>query len=592
MRRARFVSAVALLSGAALVLSACGGGGGTGGDSDVAAMAVAKGQHDGNYTAPEVSDAGAISVSTDKPFTAYNNQTTDANSSYNNFALVQVQIGAFTLNGNNKVLLNKDVMDSVEETSTDPQTVTYKIKKGVTWSDGEPWDCDDFYLTWLAQSGKAKKPDGGTAFLAAGTSGYDLIESVECPDPQTVVTKYSSPYPDWKGLFNNGSITPAHILEQQTGIADITQLKPDGDPAELARAGEFWNTGWRGFKKDVMPASGPYMITDWQQNVSVTLERNPKWAGAKAGPSRITLKAIPDSVAQAQALENNENQVMSAAQPDINAADRLRGLSAQGVTYGAAPGLAFEHLDLNFARPLLAQEAVRKAFFQCVNREEIANKLIGSVEPDIKPLNSLLFFPQDDGYQDVYSDKTKGGAEAAKKTLQEAGWQQGSDGVFVKDGQRLRLSISHTDIPRRKQTVELIQGQCKDAGIEVEDNTDANFLSGRVDKGDYDIALFAWSGGPFKADKKPIYISGGSQNWQKLSSPKADEALEKAVTQTSQEAAIPYYQEADKALAETYGSLPLFQMPSMWAFRDLDRVYFQSYYGTLWNANEWQKKTS
>ncbi len=31
-------------------------------------------------------------------------------------------------------------------------------------------------------------------------------------------------------------------------------------------------------------------------------------------------------------------------------------------------------------------------------------------------------------------------------------------------------------------------------------------------------------------------------------------------------------------------------MPNMWAFKGLERVYFQSYYGALWNANEWQTK--
>ncbi|MCP2262228.1 peptide/nickel transport system substrate-binding protein [Streptoalloteichus tenebrarius] len=596
MRRTKFVSAVALVSGAALALSACGGGGGgsTGSDADVAAMAVAKGE-DANaltYKAPKVESAGTVSMTTDKEFTAYNNETADANNSYNQVVMTAVLARAFIVDGNQKVILNKDVLDSVD-VATNPQKVTYKVKQGVTWSDGAPWGCKDFYLSWLARSGKAKKADG-TFFLPASTSGYDKIESVTCPDPQTIVTTYAENYPDWKGLFGggDGGPLPAHILEKQTGVSDITQVTPTSDPAVLQKVADFWNTGWKGFTKELMPASGPYVITDWKQKQSITLERNAKWAGgAKGGPEKIVVKAVPDPVAQAQALENGENQIMASMQPDANAADRLRNLGSQGVKYGSEQGLTFEHLDLNHRNPLLADKEVRKAFFMAVNRKEITDKLVGPVVKDAKPMGSLIFYPGEDGYQDHYSDKSKGSADEAKKILEAAGWKLGGDGVYAKDGQRLSLKISHTDIPRRKKTVELIMSQAKSAGIEIKDDTDPNFLDGRVSRGEYDIALFAWSGAPFKADKKPIYYTNGPQNWQKVSSPAADAAFEKAVTQTDPQAATPLYVEADKALAEEYASLPLFQTPNMWGFKGVDRVWHQSYFGALWTAHEWQKSS-
>ncbi|SHG33605.1 ABC transporter family substrate-binding protein [Streptoalloteichus hindustanus] len=594
MRRTKFVSAVALVSGAALALSACGGGGGsgTGGDADVAAMAVAKGENEKEltYTSPDgLSSAGTISVSTDKPFTSYNNETADANNSYNTFILTPVLAATYKVDGNQKVILNKDVVESVE-VATNPQKVTYKLKKGLTWSDGAPWGCKDFYLTWLSRSGKSKKADGSSYFLPASTSGYEKIAELACPDPQTVVTTYAENYPDYKGLFGGGDTgpLPAHIVEKQAGIPDLLKVTPT-DAASLEKIATFWNTGWKGFTKDLMPASGPYMITDWKQNQSITLERNPKWPGPKGGPDKIVVKSVPDSVAQAQALENGENQILASMQPDANAADRLRNLNSQGVKYGSEQGLTFEHLDLNFRNPLLSDKEVRKAFFMAVNRKDITDKLVGPVVKDAKPMGSLIFYPGEDGYQDHYSDKSKGSADEAKKILEAAGWKLGGDGVYAKDGQRLSLKVSHTDIPRRKKTVEILMGQAKAAGIEVKDDTDPNFLDGRVDKGDYDIALFAWSGAPFKADKKPIYHSAGTQNWQKVVSPAADAALDKAVTQTDPAAAIPLYKEADKALSEEYASLPLFQTPNMWAFKGVDRVWHQSYFGALWNANEWQK---
>ncbi|MQA10473.1 MAG: ABC transporter family substrate-binding protein [Pseudonocardiaceae bacterium] len=587
MRRSKTVSAFALAAGVALVVSACGGGGGGEGGGDVKSMATAKGQQGENYSLPaNIPESGEVTVSTDNPFTAYNNSAADANNSYNTFALVGTLTSAYTLDGNNNVLLNKDVMESVEITNENPQEVTWKIKPGVKWSDGEAWDCDDFHLAWLSQSGKH---DG---FVPAATNGYEQVSELSCPNDTTVVAKFDEPYVDYKAMFGVSlDVLPAHILEQQTGIKDITKVTPSSPKDQLKKVADFWNKKWNGFDKKLMPGSGPYMLDSWKQNESVTLVRNPQWKGNKPGPEKITLKALPDPTAQAQALENQELQVVSSTQPDADAAERLKGLEAQGVTYGSVPSLSFEHLDMNYKNPIFKDDAVRKAFFQCVDRQEIVDKLIKPIQGDAKSLNSIVFFGGEQGFQDNYSDKADvpNGAKMASQTLEKAGWKKGGDGVYAKDGKKLQFRISHTDIPRRKQTAELIMDQCKDAGMKISDDMDPNFLDARVSEGDYDVALFAWSQEPFKASQRSIYSTGGGQNWSQFSDPKVDQAFKKATTQTSEEDALPHYQQADKALAENYYTLPLFQMPSMWAFQGVDRVFFQSYYGSLWNAGEWER---
>jgi peptide/nickel transport system substrate-binding protein len=589
----------ALFVGAALVLQACGGssdnGGGDAGTPTNGAGGVAAGEAKGEvnkseYTAPKVPlSTDSFTVATDNPYTTYNNQTADGNNSYNTFALTQVLAGAYLLDGNNNVLLNKDVMDSVTVSNQSPFTVTWKTKPNVKWSDGAAWGCHDFYLDWLSQSGQFKV-SGKDAFAPASTTGYELINKVECTDPTTIVTTFSDPYPDYKGLFGVSSdVLPAHIVEQQTGVADITKVTPSTDAATIKKIAEFWNTKWNGFNAALNPASGPFKITAFEQNNSVTLERNDAFVGNKAGPAKIVLRGVSDQVAQAQALENGELDVTSSAQPDANAADRLRNLSSQGVIFGAKAGLSFEHLDLNMKNKVLQDKEVRKAFMQCVNREDLTEKLIRPIQPDAKPLGSLLFFQGEDGYVDNYASMT-GDAAAAKKTLTDAGYAPGGDGIMAKGGQRVSVKISHTDIPRRKSTVELIQSQCKAAGIEVKDDTDPNFLDTRVSQGDYDIALFAWSAAPFKSGTQAIYASNGGQNWSAWNDPAVDNAFKDAVKNTDPAAAKAKYAEADKALANDYFSLPLFNPPNMWSYKGVDSVYFQSYNGALWNANEWVKQ--
>ncbi|OZM73673.1 peptide ABC transporter substrate-binding protein [Amycolatopsis antarctica] len=592
MRRSKAVSAWALVAGTALLVSACGGGDSsedpnTGSSADVKSMATGKAESGDNYKLAEAEASDQVIVGIDEGFSSYNNDEVSANSSYNTYVLTSVLSGADVLNGNNKVLLNNDVLESWTVTSSDPQVVEWKIKPNVKWSDGEAWDCDDFYLAWLSHSEKAKGPDGEAVFKNASPAGYQLVDAPTCKDDLTFEAKFSEPYLDYKGMFSSTAMLPAHVLEKNTGVADITKVTPTSP--EVAQISEFWNNKWKGFNAELMPSSGPYKITAFDENSqTVTLEKNPNWVGAKGGPNKIIVRPIPDTKAMATALQNGEIDVAASTQPDATAANTIKGLSSQGVTYGSASQLTFEHLDLNFNR-MFADKDLRKAFFETVDRQEVVDKLLKEVQADAQPLNSIVFFPGEEGFEDQYSQKAGLGPEAAAKTLEAAGWVKGGDGIFAKDGKRASATITHNENARRSQTVEIIIAQAAKAGIEIKDETDANFLKGRLDKGDYDIALFGWSAAPFKAEQPSIYITGGGQNYQGLTDPRIDQAFKAATSATDEAAATKSYAEADKAIAENYATLPLFQTPSMWGFRGIDRVYMQSYNGALWNAGEWKK---
>jgi peptide/nickel transport system substrate-binding protein len=602
MRRSKAVSALSLLAGASLLLSACSGSGSGSGTTDqngssvdVKSMATGKAEQGDVFKLAETPGYNAtVTIGIDDGYSGYNNQTPDTNSSYNNYIVNAVLSGAYKIDGNNKFVLNADVFDSADITTKEPQVVTYKIKPNLKWSDGQPYDCKDLYLAWLSQSGLAKGPDGKSPFNAASTTGYALINAATCKDNLTFETTYSAPYLDFKGLFNGVAIMPAHVIEAKTGIADITKLAPTGDAAQLKKAGDFWTNEWKGFKADIMPSSGPYKITAFDANQkAVTLEKNANWSGGKGGPSKLIVKAMEDTKAMATALQNGEIDVAASTQPDATAAQTMQGLAAQGVTYGSAPQLTYEHLDLNFTR-MFKDKDLRKAFFEVVDRKEITDKLLKQVQADAAPLNSVEFYQGEQGLQDLYSSKAGLGAQAAAKTLTDAGWAKGADGIFAKNGVRASFKITHNQNGRRIQTVEIIISQAKAAGIEVKDETDANFLKGgRVSTGDYDVALFGWSASPAKAESRSIYVckaNGGDQNYQGLCDPAIDTNYDIAVKATDEAVKLKAYQDVDKAIADEYATLPLFQTPSMWAFKGIDRVYMQSYDGVLWNVGEWEQK--
>ena len=578
-RRRLLLVAVAAV---AVLLAGCGSGGDEANFGSVQAP-TAKGRQGEFYRAPQVQAGPGVTVAADTPYTAYNNAAADANSLYNSYVLTQVLAAPTWVDATGDVLINGDVMDGIDLVAQDPQVVRWRIKPGVQWSDGQPWNCQDFYLAYLAGSGRIP------GFTAAGNNGYSSVGQARCTDAQTFEATFATAYADYRGMFGQGDgiLLPAHVLEARTGVPDITAINPATPPDVLSRVTQFWNTGWNGFDLSVMPASGPYQLAGWVQGQSVTIDRNPRWAGNPAGPESITYRAIADATAEAQALQNREVQV-AAPQVDVNAANLLRELSAQGIQFQATTGSTYEHLDMNFKNPLFVDPAVRRAFTQCVNRQDLVDKLVKEVQPDAAPLNSLIYLPHQRGYQDTYSPIATGDVAQSNQTLQQAGWVKGPDGIYAKDGQRLQFRISHTDVPRRVQTVQLIQSYCQPAGMQVVDDTDPNFMDNRVSQGDYDVALFGWANDPFISSHQSIYKTGGGQNWQSYSNPAVDATIALAVSSLDPSVFTQSWQEVDRLMAGDLPSIPLFVLPDMLGYTDrIDNAYHQPNYGPLYNANEW-----
>lgn len=541
---------------------------------------------DGSYRAPLVPGGPAVRIAHGAPFSAYNNTTAQLNNNPDNaLVLDQVLVDPFIVEANGRFLLNSDVLVSAEVTSQNPQVVTYKIKPNVRWSDGQPWNCHDFYLAWLAGSGTTPY------FTPASTRGLGRVGlnrvTAACRDENTFVETYRLPYADWRRNYIHHSILPAHILERETGIADITALTPTSSPAELKKAGDFWNNRWIGFDARTMPASGPYQFDSSTSGTQTVLIRNKAWVGNPGGPAMIVLTSVADGAAAVQGLATGRFQVV---QPpaDPLLADRLRALSARGVIFEARGGPTVEHLDFNLASPLFRDPVIRTAFAQCVDRNKLVEELVRGVRPDAQPLGSLAFFPDETPYVDLYSDKMVADARKAQVTLERAGWVLGPDGVYSRGGTRLSFAISHDGSLAHSREVELIRKQCRQAGMQIADGAIPGGLDNAVVRGQFDVALRATSRTSRVWSLADRYATKGALNDQHYSNPALDAALGVAEAEYSESAQTDALVKADRLLADDLVSLPLFQVPLMWAYTsNIDSVYRNAVDGVTWNANEW-----
>ncbi len=601
MRRSRAASLIAVSATAALLLAACGGGGA--GDEPGSAPSTqnfdpgAVGRTDEPYNRPMVADIGDITVTVDEGFQDYNNNTGAANSLANVYVLPLLQPSPYFVDEQLNLRVDKDYLDAITVVSTNPQVIEWKWRQDAVWSDGRPVGCKDMYLLWLAANTTVR--NGAAQIFDSPPTGYDRISRLDCtPDGKTVTATFSTPFADYRGLFSTtlqagSQLLPAHILEQRTGIADITKIDPKVDTPELRKAGQFFTTGWNGFDPAVALSAGPYKIESSMRNDTTVLVRNDRWWGNPGGPAKLTVTAVTDSQANVQKLLNKEAQVI-APQAESAVAEQIRAQGGEFTVF-ARGGQTFEHIDFQMTKPLFRDNPeFRMAIATCLDRQDIVDKLIRSVDPNAQALGNFVFQPNEAGYLDHYASLGAGDVAAAKVIMEGAGWTLGPDGVYAKNGVRASFKLGHKLVDRRNQTVQLAAASCTPAGIEIIDDPAEDFNDRRLPAGDFDAALFAWVGSPIKSSSTANYLSrerGGTNNYNNYSNPKVDELLLASDAELDFAKRTQLLNDADAVMAADLHSIPLFQLTD---FAAADRAIAPVSYlgfsgGALWNAFAWQQ---
>jgi peptide/nickel transport system substrate-binding protein len=553
----RTVRLAALLVGLAMVAAACGGGDdGGGGDTSGGTS--------------EVQPGGTLSYAADQEPTGFNNNTTKDNSTAVANATIQMFPVAFHLTPDFKVVMNTDLLDSAEQTKDDPQTIVYKIKQNAIWSDDTPVSADDFIYLWKNSNGSIKSND------VAATTGYDQMESVTGTDNgKTVTVVFKKPFSDWQSMFASGTyILPAHYMEKQPG---------------------GWNTGLDK-NPEKIPSAGWLKISNWTQGESLTLVRNDKYFGPKANLDSMVFRFLPESTTQPAAMQNNEVDLIY-PQPQLDQVAQIKQLP--DVTSQINFGPSFEHLTLNFKNEHLADLKVRQALAKGLNQQELVDRTVKQFSDQAKPLGNRIYLSNQENYEDHFTaDYGKGDVAAATALLEEAGYTKGSDGIYAKDGKKLSLRISTTAGNQLRETQgELFQAQMKQIGVDIKiANADnRKFFGEWLPAGNFDIANFAWVGGPFTiSGSQGTYLTGSGSNYGKYSNKKVDDLFAEAGSEFDKTKVAELGNQIDQQLTADMVSIPLYQKPTFIAWRTtfVNIADNSTQDGPFWNANLWGQKTA
>ncbi|MGP5228853.1 ABC transporter family substrate-binding protein [Arthrobacter rhombi] len=594
MRFTRISKAVAIGATAALALSAC---------------AASTGSNDSSSGAAEgEGNGGEIRVVEVNAFSSFNDNTAKGNVDINSKIAYTTQ-SQFNYIDNELKVQKNEKFGKYEVESEDPLTVKYTINEGVKWSDGEPVNADDMMLAWAIQSGHfndAKTDDAGEVTAgtnyfdyAGDTSGLALTDVPEIGDDNRSITlKYSKPFADWETSF--GMMGAAHVVAEKSGmkteeLTDLIKTAPKGDPAKpakkpnakLKKAADFWNTG---FDTKSLPSDeslylsdGPFIVDKIVADQSMTLVRNKDYDwGPEPKVDSIVVRYIGESPAQVQALKNQEVDIIA---PQASA-DTLESLEALGdqVVVDKGDQLSYDHIDLNF-NGVFKDEDVRKAFMHTIPREQIVDTIIKKLNPDAKPLDSQLFVPDNDGYEE--SAKNNGSADYQEADIEKA--------KKLLDGKKPKVRIMYSkDNPNRADAYSLIAASAKKAGFKVVDGgLGASEWGSALGGGTYDATIFGWiSSGVGVTGVPQIFGTGSASNFNEFSSKEADSLMDKLIVTTDEKEQTDLQVKIDKLIWDSGYGLPLFQSVGVDAYDSkVEGVkYMSNQTGVWWNFWDWNLK--
>jgi len=290
-----------------------------------------------------------------------------------------------------------------------------KLRKGITWSDGEPFTADDVVFTF--ELGKLEAVYYHTL--------WDWLESAEKVDDYTVRFTFSEPlYQEWGNLLYSMAMIPKHLWED--------------------RSEEEITTG------DNLPplGTGAYLYETHSEDRMVWVRNDDWWAtkllGLRVAPKRIVdLVVASNNVALGLVLKGEED-LNNNFLPGINTLVKGGyGISTwyPDPPYHLSANTAF--LFMNTTKKPMDDPAFRRAMAYAVDVSQIVEVVYGNIVQAADPTGLLPVWSQYVDQEVVDELGFSYDPDKAKQILADAGYKDVDGDGFIEapDGSKIELKI-------------------------------------------------------------------------------------------------------------------------------------------------------
>jgi peptide/nickel transport system substrate-binding protein len=388
--------------------------------------------------------------------------------------------------------------------NADNTALTFKLRQGVKWSDGEPFTAKDVIFTFNLIKNNAALATVATAILT------DDVDTFTAPDDYTVEIKFKTVYTPAIYDLANEYIVPEHIWKDVADPVTFTNDHPVG--------------------------TGPFTeVTRFEDQIYV-VEKNPYyWQAGKPYFQGLRYPAYPGNDQANMALASGELDWAGNFVPDIEKTYVAKNPTDFHYYYvGGDPIMLFINPSL---KPFDNAE-VRKAVSMGIDRKMIVDVAMTNY---IQPADATGLSDQFKAWksQEAVAAGTWTNYDVAKanEMLDAAGLKKGSDGIRLdQDGKPMKYSLivvsGWTDWVSACQ---VIAQNMKDLGIVISVETpEFNAWMDQLGKGQHQWAIGWSSGGP-----TPYYFYRGmmskqtalavgetaDENWNRFVDPDADKLM-------------------------------------------------------------------
>ena len=426
------------------------------------------------------------------------------------------------------------------EVSDDGLTYTFKLRKGLKWSDGSDLTAKDFVYSWKRVADPNTAAPYGQDVLGK-VKGYEEAAggnidalAVSAPDDTTFVVELANPVP----FFDR--------------IAAFSTLVPVQE-ATIEANGDAWT-----LSPETNVTAGPYKLAEFTDGDRIVVEKNENyWDKDSITFDKITYRLIEDPNAAYTAYKQGEvSMIKSVPSEEIPA---LKGTEE----FHVDPLMGIYYLSFNTAKKPFDNEDVRMALALVIDRDYVANtvmqgtylpanKMIGPGVSDAAPDSSFEKVTEEKYTKGVGSGDYEADVAKAKELLAKAGYPEGQGFPTIE--------YSTNDQGYHKSVAEYLQNVWKEKlGI----NTDIAIKEWKVftaDRraGNYDVARNGWvMDWNDPSNLLNLFVTGSGNNDGKISIPEYDELMEKASTTMNVDERFDYLHKAEQLLLDHAALTPV-----------------------------------
>ncbi|KXG44606.1 ABC transporter substrate-binding protein [Tepidibacillus infernus] len=400
----------------------------------------------------------------------------------------------------------------------DDQTLQFKLRQGVQFHNGEPFNAEAVKFTFdrlLGEEGK-KGPQ---------QANYTSIDHVEIVDEYTVnfILKTKDPVLLTKLAGYGGVIVPPKYIQEK------------GD--------EYFNEHPVG--------TGPFKMTTYEKDNKVVLEKNENyWKEGLPKLDKVTFRIIPEATTRLAELQTGAIDVMKAVA--ISQAATVEKEEKVDLVPVGAPTVYSIRFDTS--KPPVDNPKVREAIALAIDADTIIETVLNGYGKRISTFQSEMSFGNDPSlpFREFNPEK-------AKQLLKEAG---------VKEGTALDFYFPGNDAIF-KEVAQAVQIYLKDVGIQVNINPvdSSTFISDLIPNGKAGhMYRQGWGGWTLDFDNTAYLLYHKGEFWNPdFYDEKVEQYLAEERSTFDEAKRLEAFKKLDARLYELVPDVPLYQSVNLWA---------------------------